>query len=205
MPLTQLPDDVDVGHPLMTEAVSAPVAMQPVEHAEAALPRWRVALLCVTVRARILLRRAVERAGGQIVADAPVSSAAIALLEHTTPEIVILEPAGRDHAEVELLTLLAAPARCAWVLLTGDTSPRVLKLAQEAGIMACLVEPLQAHQVGPSLDLAAARFRDLQRGGTSSSERVSLARDQVAEPVDAPRAGQPASDLEHLDRSGISA
>ena len=65
------------------------------------------------------------------------------------------------------------------MLLTGDTCPRVLKLAQAAGIMACLVEPLQAHQVGPSLDLAAARFRDLhmiQRGGTSSSERASLVR-----------------------------
>src|SRR5262245_7230082 len=162
MPFTQLPDHVDVGGALMSETTSAVGAAEDLDHVEPSRPRWRVALLCETVRARILLRRAIERAGGRIVGDVPLASADVAALQQAGPDIVIFESTGRDHGGLELVMRLAAPPRWAWVLLTGEPYPPALKLAREAGVMACLVEPLHLDQVAPTLELAAARFTDLK-------------------------------------------
>ena len=55
-----------------------------------------------------------------------------------------------------------APPSARVVLLTSRTGDRVAARAVEAGVLGFLVKPLRAEELGPVLDLAVSRFRDLQ-------------------------------------------
>ena len=51
---------------------------------------------------------------------------------------------------------------CALVVLTSRTEPAVAARAAEAGVLAFLAKPLRPEELGPALDLAVSRFRDLE-------------------------------------------
>jgi hypothetical protein len=48
------------------------------------------------------------------------------------------------------------------ILVARRIEPRLIERASHAGIMACLLVPLRSDQVGPTFDLAIARFRELR-------------------------------------------
>ena len=75
------------------------------------------------------------------------------------------------------------------VAITADRDQELVRRALEEHVLAYLVKPVEAHQLGPALQVAWARFDELRK---LTSENASL-RQNLAKPQDH-RAGQGRAD-----------
>lgn len=120
--------------------------------------RWRVALIGLAGDALSAIAAAVDDAGGRVTLDAPATADAIEQLTDAGVDVVVLRAASEGGARPDLVPY--AHAGPPVVLFGADPSPGLLKAAARAGIAAFLIEPLQAAQLAPTLDLAVARHGD---------------------------------------------
>ena len=134
-------------------------------------PRWRVAILDGDSSSRAVLRAAVEDAGGVVAVEAPLRLDAVAVMKQARPDVVVMAPSLSGTREPALMPRITAELDCPAVLLTRDTDPSVVKQANRAGIMGFMLKPLRAAEVGPTLDLALARFREIRRLQQARAER----------------------------------
>lgn len=134
-------------------------------------PRWRVAILDADSSSRAVLRAAVEDAGGVVAVEAPLRLDAVVVMKETRPDVVIMAPSLSGTREPALMPRITAELDCPAVLFTRDTDQTVLKLANRAGVMGFMLKPLRAAEVGPTLDLALARFREIRRLQQARAER----------------------------------
>src|SRR5581483_5110805 len=134
-------------------------------------PRWRVAVLDGDPASRVSLRAAVEDAGGAIALEAPLRLDAVALMQQTRPDVLVIGPSLSGRREPALIPRITAACDCPAVLFTRDTASAVVKQANRAGVMGFMLKPLRAAEVAPTLDLALARFRDLRRMQQARAER----------------------------------
>lgn len=134
-------------------------------------PRWRVAVLESDTASRAVLRSAVEDAGGTVALEAPLRLDALALIQQTRPDVLILAPSLGGRPEPALMPRITATIDCPAVLLTRDTGSAVVKQANRAGVMGFMLKPLRAAEVAPTLDVALARFRDFRRLQRARADR----------------------------------
>ena len=134
-------------------------------------PRWRVAILDADSSSRAVLRAAVEDAGGVVAVEAPLRLDAVVVMKETRPDVVIMAPSLCGTREPALMPRITAELDCPAVLFTRDTDQTVLKQANRAGMMGFMLKPLRAAEVGPTLDLALARFREIRRLQQARAER----------------------------------
>lgn len=133
--------------------------------------RWRVAVLESDTASRGVLRSAVEDAGGAVALEAPLRLDALALIQQTRPDVLILAPSLWGRHEPALMPRITATIDCPAVLLTRDTGSAVVKQANRAGVMGFMLKPLRAAEVAPTLDVALARFRDFRRLQRARADR----------------------------------
>lgn len=100
--------------------------------------------------------------GGAVVGVGASAEEAVALAELYRPDVIIMAVGlpGRDGVDAAREVMARAP--CPVVLLTSRTDPHVVRRARAAGVMAFLVKPLRASELGPALELAAARFQEFE-------------------------------------------
>jgi two-component system, response regulator PdtaR len=134
-------------------------------------PRWRVAVLDGDTASRASLRAAVEDAGGTVALEAPLRLDAVALMQQTRPDVLIIAPSISGRREPALMPQITAACDCPAVLFTRDTGSAVVKQANRAGVLGFMLKPLRAAEVAPTLDLALARFRDIRRMQQARAER----------------------------------
>lgn len=134
-------------------------------------PRWRVAILESDPPSRASLRAAVEDAGGLVAVEAPLRLDAVIVIRQTRPDVVIMAPSLSGAREPALMPRITAEVDCPAVLFTRDTDQTVVKQANRAGVMGFMLKPLRAAEIGPTLDLALARFRELRRLQQARAER----------------------------------
>ena len=134
-----------------------------------------MAVLGGTPSARNALGEAILRAGGVVAADHPAPSHALETLERVRPDIAVVAPDSAWHGG-SLLLRLRDQVCCPIVLLAQDANRRIVDEACEGGVMACLVEPIRTAQVALTLDLALARFRDVQTLRQALADRKIIER-----------------------------
>jgi response regulator NasT len=89
------------------------------------------------------------------------TSEAMDALNRARPDVAIVAPQPAWHGGAFLMRL-RDQARCPVVLLAQGPSRRLLDDALEGGVMACLIEPVRQVQLASTLDLAVARYREMQ-------------------------------------------
>lgn len=121
------------------------------------------------VPSRELVRAAVAAAGGAVVAEADTASAGVDMVTRERPDatIIAIGLPGRDgiHAAAEI----ERHCPCAVVVLTSHAEPGAIERARGAGAMAYLVKPLRPAELAPAVELAIARFAELERAGREAA------------------------------------
>src|SRR6266536_4410081 len=125
-------------------------------------PRWRVLIIDDHAPSRAALAEAVAAQGGQVVGNGSRVEDALRLVERFKPDVSVLAVGltGGDGVEAAHQVMATRPSPL--VLLTSRTDVRVAARAVEAGVLGFLVKPLRPEELGPVLDLAVSRFRDLE-------------------------------------------
>jgi AmiR/NasT family two-component response regulator len=100
-------------------------------------------------------------AGGAVTLDHDSPDEAVGAVLRARPDVALVTPASARQGG-EVFARLRDETCCPAVLIARGPSSRLVDLAREGGVMAYLIEPVRAAQIGPTLDLAVDRFRELQ-------------------------------------------
>jgi response regulator NasT len=121
---------------------------------------------------RLFLREALEQQlGHEVLAEAETGPDMIrAVLEHE-PDVVLFDIHLPHLDGLEALRQIYQTRVVAAVAITADRNQALVKRAMEEHVLAYLVKPIEAHQLGPAMQVAWARFNELQ---SVAQENASL-------------------------------
>ena len=105
---------------------------------------------------------ALAAVGGVVVGEGSTAAEIPALVARFAPDVVILAVGLPDGDDVGAARATMERFPCAIVLLTSRTDPGTVERASAVGIMGFLLKPLRPGELGPTLELAVARFRELE-------------------------------------------
>ena len=125
-------------------------------------PRWRIVIVDDHAPSKALVAEAVNALGGAIVGEGASAAEAPALAARCRPDVIILAVGLPDGDGVEASRAVMDRSPCPIILLTSRTDPSVVARASTAGVMAFLLKPLRSEELGPTLNLAVARFREFE-------------------------------------------
>jgi AmiR/NasT family two-component response regulator len=132
-------------------------------------PRWRLVVIDDHVASRALVRAAVARAGGAVVAEAETAAAGIDLVAQERPDAAVIAVGLPDGDGIDAAAEIDRRSPCPVVVLTSHADQGVIERARRAGAMAYLVKPLRAEELAPAVELAIARFTELARAGREAA------------------------------------
>ena len=125
-------------------------------------PRWKVLIVDDHAPSRTALAEAITEHGGQVVGNGNRANDLMSLVERHRPDVAVFAVGLPDGDGVEAARKVMEADPCALVVLTSRTEPEVAARAAEAGVLGFLAKPLRQEELGPALDLAVSRFRDLE-------------------------------------------
>jgi AmiR/NasT family two-component response regulator len=134
-----------------------------------ARPRWRIVVIDDHVPSRALVRAAVAGAGGAVVAEAETAEAGIDRVARERPDAAVIAVGLPDGDGIDAAAEIDRRCPCPVVVLTSHADQAVIERARQAGAMAYLVKPLRAEELAPAVELAIARFAELERAGKEAA------------------------------------
>jgi AmiR/NasT family two-component response regulator len=137
----------------------ATAAKQP---APATGPRWRIVVIDDHAPSRTLIAATVTALGGVVVAEAETIAAGVETVARVQPDLAVLAVGLPDGDGVDAAAAIMQLAPCPIVVLTSRAEDPVVQRARLAGAMAYLVKPLRPEELGPAIELAIARFAELE-------------------------------------------
>jgi len=111
---------------------------------------------------RLDLREILEEEGYEVVGDCGRGDEAVALVKEMNPDVVILDIKMPVMTGLEAAKLISETKICPVVMLTAFSQREVIEQARDAGALAYLVKPFQKSDLVPAIELAIARFGEMQ-------------------------------------------
>jgi len=124
--------------------------------------RWRVLIVDDHAQSRAAVAEAVGVQGGTVVGNGSRAEDVARLVDKHRPDVLLLAVGLPDGDGVDAARQVMSTMPCPIVLLTSHTDTTVAARAVEAGVLGFLVKPLRPEELGPALDVAVSRFRDLE-------------------------------------------
>jgi len=111
---------------------------------------------------RLDLRETLEEEGYEVVGDCGRGDEAVALVKEMAPDVVILDIKMPFMTGLEAAKLITETKICPVVMLTAFSQREIIEQARDAGALAYLVKPFQKSDLVPAIELAIARFAEMQ-------------------------------------------
>ncbi|GDX34550.1 transcriptional regulator [Actinomycetes bacterium] len=111
---------------------------------------------------RLDLRETLEEDGYQVVGDCGRGDEAVELVKNQKPDVVILDIKMPVMTGLEAARLISDTKICPIVMLTAFSQREIIEQARDAGALAYLVKPFQKSDLVPAIELAIARFAEMQ-------------------------------------------
>ena len=111
---------------------------------------------------RLDLRETLEEEGYVVVGDCGRGDEAVALVKKMIPDVVILDIKMPVMTGLEAAKLITETKICPVVMLTAFSQREIIEQARDAGALAYLVKPFQKSDLVPAIELAIARFAEMQ-------------------------------------------
>lgn len=111
---------------------------------------------------RMGLRVMLEERGYAVVGEAAEGRRAVDLVEKLRPDLVFLDIKMPGLDGLAAAEQLIAAHRVPVIILTAYGDRALIERAREAGVMGYLMKPLREADLEPAIQVALARYRDLQ-------------------------------------------
>ena len=111
---------------------------------------------------RLDLVETLREEGFEVVADTGRGDQAVLLVEEHRPDVAILDVKMPGLDGIEATRAIASQRQCAVVILTAFSQRELVERAREAGAMTYLLKPFRREALVPAVELAMARFREME-------------------------------------------
>jgi two-component system, response regulator PdtaR len=111
---------------------------------------------------RLGLRAMLQDAGHEVVGTASNGRSALAQAETTRPDVIVLDIKMPDLDGLDAARQIMLQCPTAIVMLTAYSERVLIDRAKAAPVFAYLVKPIKEEMLGPTLELAVARYREWQ-------------------------------------------
>ena len=111
---------------------------------------------------RLDLIESLRDEGLDVVADTGRGDEAVELAAQHRPDVAILDVKMPGLDGIEAARAIASQRHCAVVILTAFSQRDLVDRAREAGAMTYLVKPFRREALVPAVELALARFREME-------------------------------------------
>jgi response regulator NasT len=132
------------------------------EQAAPTLPSLSLVVVEDDATVRQFLKEALEQMGHRVVAEAASGADMVrAVLEHE-PDVVVFDIHLPRLNGLDALRQIYQERVVAAIAITADRDQDLVRRALEEHVLAYLVKPVEAHHLGPALQIARARFEELR-------------------------------------------
>ncbi len=142
------------------------------ERASAALPRLSIVVVEDDPTVRLFLKDTLEKQlGHNVVGEAATGTDMVRTVLALEPDVVVFDIHLPHLDGLQALAQIYQTRIVAAVAITADRDQELVRRALEEHVLAYLVKPVEAHQLGPALQVAWARFEELSQ---LTAENASL-------------------------------
>lgn len=124
---------------------------------------------------RLDLAEMLAEAGYEVVGQASNGEQAVAMARELSPDLVIMDVKMPVMDGITAAEQIGADKICPVVMLTAFSQTELVERARDAGVMAYIVKPFTAADLGPAIDIARHRWTEytaLEREIADLGERL---------------------------------
>jgi response regulator NasT len=125
-------------------------------------PQLRIVLVEDDETVRMWLKETLEKMGHQIIGEAATGNDMVRTVLDKEPDVVVFDIHLPQQTGLSALRQIYQERIVAAVAITADRDQDLVRQALEEHVLAYLVKPVEAHQLGPALLIAWARFEELR-------------------------------------------
>jgi len=111
---------------------------------------------------RLDLKETLEEEGYEVIGETGRGDKAVDLVRELRPDLAILDIKMPGMDGIEAARLITKDRICGVLVLTAFSQREVIEQARDAGALAYLVKPFQKTDLVPAIEVAIARFREMQ-------------------------------------------
>lgn len=111
----------------------------------------------------LTLEEQLANLGYSVVGVARTGSEAVRLTEQLKPDLVIMDMQMPELDGDEAARRIASKHPTPVIMLTAYSDAEHIRRAEESGALAYIVKPVNSEELPPTIDVALARFRELQQ------------------------------------------
>jgi AmiR/NasT family two-component response regulator len=111
---------------------------------------------------RLMVKTQLEQLGHEVVAEVETGEDAVRVGVQQQPDVIVMDIKMPGMDGIEAARQLVEQYPCAIVFLTAYTEEELVEQAGEAGAYAYLLKPFRKQELGPSINIALRRFREVQ-------------------------------------------
>jgi response regulator NasT len=111
---------------------------------------------------RLFLKEALTQMGHEILGEAATGTDMVRMVLELEPDVVVFDIHLPRLNGLDALRQIYQERVVAAVAITADRDQELVKRALEEHVLAYLVKPVEAHQLGPALMIARAQFAEIR-------------------------------------------
>jgi response regulator NasT len=111
---------------------------------------------------RLDLAEMLAEAGYEVVGQASNGEQAVEMATELTPDLVIMDVKMPVMDGITAAEEIGAAKICPVVMLTAFSQTELVERARDAGVMAYIVKPFTAADLGPAIDIARHRWTEMK-------------------------------------------
>ncbi len=111
---------------------------------------------------RLFLKDTLEKLGHQVIGEAATGTDMVRTVLEMEPDVVVFDIHLPRLNGLDALRQIYQERVVAAVAITADRDQDLVRRALEEHVLAYLVKPVEAHQLGPALMIARAQFAELR-------------------------------------------
>jgi response regulator NasT len=125
-------------------------------------PQLRIVVVEDDDTVRLWLKETLEKLGHQVVGEAATGNDMVRTVLDAEPDVIVFDIHLPQQTGLAALRQIYQERIVAAVAITADRDQELVRQALEEHVLAYLVKPVDAHQLGPALLIAWARFEELR-------------------------------------------
>jgi response regulator NasT len=118
---------------------------------------------------RQFLRESLEKLGHQVVGEAASGTEMVRMVLTLQPDVVVFDIHLPHLDGLKALAQIYEERIVAAVAITADRDQELVRRAIDEHVLAYLLKPVEAYQLGPALQIAWARFDELRKLTTENA------------------------------------